>query len=223
MAQPAYHESLPYIDPEPSPDAIAAARALIAAEQAALPAPSLPPLRDPSFSPLIATELARIASKSESETNPESSQSKSEPQSSRSDALDLTRYEAQDALPPRPAPLRAPLQTAAVSSAYLASRAQHLNLLERHGRNAWLLGNYHLDAHLRALEADLAAARRDVDLVNAARARAQGDVRAEMDGLADAWRIGVGRVLETEIAVEEVRARIRDELRAAAAGAPAGA
>ncbi|KAF4981409.1 hypothetical protein FZEAL_2757, partial [Fusarium zealandicum] len=34
---PAYHESLPYIDPEPSSEALAAARALITAEASTQP------------------------------------------------------------------------------------------------------------------------------------------------------------------------------------------
>ncbi|KAL7820302.1 Pre-mRNA-splicing factor SPF27 [Trichoderma aethiopicum] len=214
---PAYHESLPYIDPEPSPEALSAARALIASEQqttsTSTSTPSLPPLREPSFSPAISAQLSLI----------QSSQPPQPP-------LDLSRYEAQE-LPPPPsssdeapsesaqATTRRALQNAFVSSAYLSSRAQNLALLDAHGRNAWLLSNYHLEAELRSLERDLAATKRDIDLVNAARAARQTDVKAEMQGLEHNWRAGVGRVLETEIAVQELREQIRHELRSRAAAA----
>lgn len=82
-----------------------------------------------------------------------------------------------------------------------------------HGRNAWLLSNYHLEDQLRSLERDLADTKRDIDLVNAARASRQTDVKAEMQGLEQNWRAGVGRVLETEIAVQELKEQIRQELR----------
>ncbi|OTA01890.1 hypothetical protein A9Z42_0022150 [Trichoderma parareesei] len=212
---PAYHESLPYIDPEPSPEALAAARALIASEQSTSTSTSsssaaLPPLKEPSFSPAISAQLSRI----------QSSQPPQPP-------LDLSRYEAQElpsssSSPPSEATAQATrraLQNAFISSSYLSSRAQNLALLDAHGRNAWLLSNYHLEAELRSLERDLAAAKRDIDLVNAARAARQTDVKAEMQTLEHNWREGVGRVLETEIAVQELREQIRHELRTRAAAA----
>ncbi|UNI15728.1 hypothetical protein JDV02_002234 [Purpureocillium takamizusanense] len=226
---PAYLESLPYIDPEPSPEALAAARALISAEQSSSQPPSsLPPLREPSFSPALTTELSRIAS------------------STPLQPLSLSRYEAQE-LPPAPSTatskakttrrsrrgsassssaaaaaatssyvnddLRPVLSNAYVSAAYLAARNQNLALLDRHGANAWLLSNYHLEESLRAVERDLAAVKRDIDLVNAARQRRQEDVRAEMLMLDESWRNGVGKVLETEVAVEELKAQVREELK----------
>ncbi|KAL3953077.1 hypothetical protein ACCO45_013020 [Purpureocillium lilacinum] len=209
---PAYLESLPSL-----PEALAAARALISAEQSSSssseqqPPSSLPPLREPSFSPALATELSRVAS------------------STPLQPLSLSRYEAQE-LPPLP-PLHPPrrataitssyvnddlrpvLSNAYVSAAYLAARNQNLALLDRHGANAWLVSNYHLEESLRAVERDLAGVKRDIDLVNAARQRRQEDVRAEMLMLEESWRKGVGKVLETEVAVEELKAQVREELK----------
>lgn len=224
------------IDTEPSPEALAAARALISAEQSSSssseqqPPSSLPPLREPSFSPALATELSRVAS------------------STPLQPLSLSRYEAQE-LPPAPAApstttskstrrtrrgsassssassaaaitssyvnddLRPVLSNAYVSAAYLAARNQNLALLDRHGANAWLVSNYHLEQSLRAVERDLAGVKRDIDLVNAARQRRQEDVRAEMLMLEESWRKGVGKVLETEVAVEELKAQVREELK----------
>ncbi|KAM0454683.1 hypothetical protein ACHAPV_005565 [Trichoderma viride] len=204
MAVPAYHESLPYIDSEPTPQALSAAHALISAEQQTFSPPPESPsssAKEPSFSPAITAEFTRLASKQPSQI------------------LDLSRYEAQEIPTKSSSPpsnvdaLRAPLSNAFVSSSYLSSRAQNLKLLEVHGRNAWLLSNYHLEDQLRSLERDLADTKRDIDLVNAARASRQTDVKAEMQGLEQNWRAGVGRVLETEIAVQELKEQIRQELR----------
>ena len=79
------------------------------------------------------------------------------------------------------------------------------------------MGNHELEAELAALERELAATKREVDVVNLERKRRQEGVRAEMESLQEGWRKGVGRVLETEVAVEELRARIREELRRRAA------
>ncbi|KAM0255483.1 hypothetical protein ACHAQJ_005710 [Trichoderma viride] len=200
---PAYHESLPYIDPEPSSQALAAAHALVAAEQSTFSPPPTQPFKEASFSAAITTELSRLASSTPSQT------------------LDLSRYEAQEIPPPTgkqqqassPDDLRKPLSNAFVSSSYLSSRAQNLKLLDAHGRNAWLLSNYHLEDELRSLERDLADTKRDIDLLNAARASRQNDVKAEVQGLEHNWRAGVGRVLETEIAVQELKEQVRQELR----------
>lgn len=165
--------------------------------------PALPSaIRESSFSPAITAELERLSSSSAA-----------------SQPLDLSRYEAQEppsSLAPGQSPadaLRQPLANAFVSASYLSSRTENLALLDRHGRNAWLLANYHLESDLRSLEKDLTDTKREIDLVNAARTRRQTDVRAEMQGLEENWRSGVGKVLETEIAVEELKAQIRQELR----------
>ncbi|CAG9949648.1 unnamed protein product [Clonostachys rosea f. rosea IK726] len=194
---PAFHESLPYIDPEPSPESLAAARSLIAAELSTFQPSPLPQTAEPSFSPAIQTELARVSSKTP--LHP----------------LDLSRYEAQET-PAPDAPtdrLREVLENARVSDAYLASRRQNLELLDAYGKNAWLVGNHQLEAGLRRLEGDLADAKREIDIVNIERQRRQEDVKGEMHTLEETWRKGVGRVLETEVAVEELKEQIRNEMR----------
>jgi pre-mRNA-splicing factor SPF27 len=129
--------------------------------------------------------------------------------------LDLSRYEAQE--PPEasasPDALRDVLAKAYVSHAYLDARCQNLDLLDRWGKNAWLVGNYQLEADLRALEKELADVKKHIDVVNHDRKRRQEDVAAEMHLLEENWRKGVGKVLETELAVEDLKAQIREELR----------
>ncbi|KAF5125221.1 Pre-mRNA-splicing factor SPF27 [Metarhizium anisopliae] len=197
MAAPAFHESLPYID-TPSESELARARALVAQEAQATPRgdTTQQAAPEPAFSETMQTELARVAS------------------STALTPLDTSRYEAQDLPPPGEGTGTAPvLGRAYTSAAYLRGRLQNLELLERHGAPAWLLANYHLEAALGRAEAELARAKGEVDGVNDARRRRQADVAAEMAGLEETWRTGVGRVLETELAVEELRASIREELR----------
>ena len=67
------------------------------------------------------------------------------------------------------------------------------------------------------MERELADARRALDRINLRRRTAQQGVAAEVQGLNDAWRRGVGRVLEAEAAAEELRRRIREETRKLAA------
>lgn len=145
----------------------------------------------------MATELDRVASDTPLTT------------------LTLSRYEAQET-PAHGAPasrLLEVLSNAYVSDAYLAVRRANLELLDRGGRNAWLLGNYQLEDELRQLERELAETKREIDVVNLERQRRQEDVKGEMEMLEQTWRTGVGRVLETEVAVEELREQIREEMR----------
>lgn len=145
----------------------------------------------------MATELDRVASSTPLTT------------------LTLSRYEAQET-PPDSAPasrLLEVLSNAYVSDAYLAIRRANLDLLDKCGKNAWLMGNYQLEDELRQLEKELADTKREIDLVNLDRQRRQEDVKGEMQMLEQTWRTGVGRVLETELAVEELREQIRQEMR----------
>lgn len=185
------------IDPKPTPEALAAARALIAAEPPSSNPTALQPGREPTFTPAMTTELDRIASNTPLTT------------------LSLSRYEAQET-PEQDAPtsrLLEVLSNAYVSDAYLSIRRANLELLDRSGKNAWLLGNYQLEDELRQLERELADTKREIDVVNLERQRRQEDVKGEMEMLEQTWRTGVGRVLETEVAVEELREQIREEMR----------
>ncbi|KAI1850633.1 hypothetical protein JX265_004343 [Neoarthrinium moseri] len=202
----AVHESLPYIDTEPTPEQRAAAEALIAAELSTIDTsdePSgLPALREPSLSPLAAQEQERVAAK--------------QPLA----AIDLSRYEDLDE-PAAGAPAeewQRALAWAYTMSTYLEGRHAHLALLERFGKNAWLVGNWQAEAQLAGLERELADVKRQIELVNHARRRAQEAVGGELQGLEDTWKRGVGRVLETEIAVEGLRKDVLERRRAVGDG-----
>ncbi|KAK4241312.1 Pre-mRNA-splicing factor SPF27 [Achaetomium macrosporum] len=208
------HESLPYIDPDPTPAERAAAEALIAHERslvpddpnhALLPPPPRPTEASQYLTPLLRAELQRLSSSAD-------------PSKSKLNALDLSRYEAPD--PPSPTTLsrlsaseasrqlQASLARAYASQAYVASRRTHLALLDTYGKNAWLVGNYHLEGELKAVERELGETRRDIDLLTLQRKEAQELAGPELTSLEETWKRGVGRVLETEAAAEALRREV---------------
>ena len=206
----AVHDSLPYIDAEPSAAQRAAAQSLIDAEISSssdpTTHPSLPQLPPSHFTPLIEAENLRIQNK--------------QPLT----AIDLKRYEALE--PPTTSPgsdarhpetlekWRAALAQAYTSHSYLTSRQNNLALLEEFGKNAWLIGNSQLEDVLRELERELAERKTEIDVLAVERRSAQDAVGGEVKGLEEAWRKGVGRVLETEVAGEGIRRDILERRRA---------
>lgn len=204
----AIHDSLPYIDVEPTLSERASASALIAQEVGSEQPdghPSLPSLAPLHFSPLMESELLRIENKQPLK------------------AIDLTRYEALE--PPTTSPdsdekapetliaWREALQKAYTSQSYLVGRTTNLALLEKYGKNAWLIGNAQLEDVLRGLEKELAGSKAEIDSVVIERQNAQEAVGGEVKGLEETWKRGVGRVLETEVAAEEVRQEILERRR----------
>lgn len=192
------------IDLEPTPEDRAAAEALISLERATIPddphhalLPANPP---PTFTPAIQAELDRISA-SPDPSAPALLQ-----------AIDLSRYEAPELPGPTASATASDLQPALAQAytamSYLAGRRQNLALLDTYGKNAWLVGNWHLEAELAALERDVAAARRELDLVTIGRRRLQDDAGGEIRGLDDTWRRGVARVLEAEVAAEGLRREV---------------
>jgi pre-mRNA-splicing factor SPF27 len=211
------------IDADPTPAERAAAEALIAHERSLVPDDPhhalLPPppasTPSPFLTPLLTAELTRLSSAAD-------------PTKSKLAALDLARYEALDPPPPgtlsslpaaeATALLQQTLARAYSSQAYIASRRAHLALLDSYGKNAWLVGNYQLEGELRALERELAEARREIDLVTVQRKQAQELAGPEMASLEETWQRGVGRVLETEAAAEGLRREGLEVRRRVAAG-----
>jgi pre-mRNA-splicing factor SPF27 len=203
------HDSLPYIDDEPTAAERAAAQALIDAElppsSATEPHPSLPALPSQHFSPYIEAELLRIKNK--------------EPLT----AIDTKRYESLDAPSTTPhsdqndpASLRKwrqALSQAYISHEYLTSRATNLHLLEEFGKNGWLIANSGLEDELRVIERELALRKTEIDVLVVERKNAQESVAGEIKGLEEGWKRGVGRVLETEVAAEGIRRETLERMR----------
>jgi pre-mRNA-splicing factor SPF27 len=201
------HDSLPYIDVEPTPSQRAAAQSLIDAELLSTsktePHPSLPPQPTHHFSPLIEAELRRIENK--------------EPLN----AIDRTRYESLSPPSPSPSPnptatleaWRQTLSQSYTSATYLSTRSTNLALLHEFGKNSWLIGNSQLEDILKGLERELELVKGEIDGVVIERRDAQEGIAGEVRGLQEGWKRGVGRVLETEVAAEGVRREILERRR----------
>jgi pre-mRNA-splicing factor SPF27 len=122
--------------------------------------------------------------------------------------IDLSRYEAS----PDTADTST-LKAAYTNSAYLTKRLQALELLDQFGKNAWLVANSQLEDMLREVEKELVETRGSVEGVNRERKGVQEGGRGQLEGGERLWREGVGRVVETEVAVGEVEGRWREGLR----------
>ncbi|KAI4799555.1 hypothetical protein E4T44_11589, partial [Aureobasidium sp. EXF-8845] len=187
------------IDAVPSEQELGAARALIQAE---LPQdhkttlhPSIPESRPIKFSDLVQAEHDRLSSGAEKEQG-----------------IDLSRYEAQDAPPTNDTEKwRATLQQAYASSEYLESRQVNLSLLETYGKNAWLISNDQLEAILRAAERDVSQRKIELEDIDKTRREAQAARRGELEALEQQWKIGVGQMIEVEVAAEKLRLEILDK------------
>jgi pre-mRNA-splicing factor SPF27 len=122
----------------------------------------------------------------------------------------LSRYEA----PEKPTDDSDPdswrnaLREAYISSSYLSGRLANLSLLEEYGKNAWLISNSQLEDILRDLERELTERKEAVENVNRARKAAQENSRAELIGLEEAWKQGVGKIIEVQLATDGVRREI---------------
>ncbi|CAK7220456.1 hypothetical protein SCUCBS95973_004162 [Sporothrix curviconia] len=200
------HESLPYVDPEPTPAQREAAEALIAAERATVPDDPhhalLRPLYEPNLTLAMKEAVQRHADTKAKGVKPEPLR-----------AIDMSRYEMDEDTPEDNDATVVAVTKAYTSQTYLRGRRAHLALLDRFGKNAWLVSNWQAEADLKSLEADLAETRKAVDLVTVQRQRAQNEAAGELQSLEETWRTGVGRVLETEAAAEELRLQILDTRR----------
>ena len=168
--------------------------------------PSIPPLPQPKFSNLIQQELDRKAANLPL-----------------TGGIDLSRYEAPE--PPSTTHTsdgekaeisrewQDTLQKAYASSSYLSTRITNLSLLDEYGKNAWLIGNSQLEEILKDLERELVEIREATEEVNRARKSVQEGSRGEIEGLEQAWRRGVGRMLEVEVAAEGLRREILERRR----------
>lgn len=108
------------------------------------------------------------------------------------------------------------LRQAYTSSEYVQGRLTQLGLLERFGKNSWLVGNSQLEDILKSIEAELADVRKQQEEVETLRRLQQENVHGEIKTLEDTWKKGVGRVLETEVAAEGLKQQILEKRRAGA-------
>ncbi|KAF2742350.1 hypothetical protein M011DRAFT_287899 [Sporormia fimetaria CBS 119925] len=213
------YDALPYVDATPSEPALSAAKSLIDTDirttgidttqlhPALIPAATY----TPRFSSAVELEHARLLADA----------------SSKLSAIDLTRYDELEA-PPNTTPTsdedrpellakwKQALERAYTSAEYVNGRTTQLGLLERFGKNAWLVGNAQLEDILKGIEAELALTRKEYEEVEAVRRANQERVHGEIKTLEETWKKGVGRVLEVEVAAEGLKQQILERRRAGA-------
>lgn len=139
--------------------------------------------------------------------------------------IDLSRYEAPEAPSTDGkdqtqilSDWRETLQKAYTASAHLSTRHENLSLLEAHGKNAWLIGNHQLEEVLGRMEKELQEVKEATETLNKERRVRQETVKAEIDGLEDAWRRGISGIINVEIASENLRMKILEKRRHQARG-----
>ena len=129
--------------------------------------------------------------------------------------VDMSRYSALPTLPPTSASseqAQQALRQSRINATYLRLRNEQLELLEKYGRNAWLVGNDTLESILREKEKGLVETRGAVEEVNRGRKAGQierGEGEEGVLGLEKRWRDGVGRGIEVGVAVRGVEERLR--------------
>lgn len=165
----------------------------------------------PKFSQFIEQEHARL------QADPTSKLS----------AIDLKRYQEPETPPntdptsdeDRPELLdkwEKTLKAAYVNSEYVNGRLTELGLLEKFGKNAWLIGNSQLEAILKSIETELALVRKEHEEVETIRRSQQEAVHGEITTLEKTWKEGIGRVIEAEVAAEGLKQQILEKRRAGA-------
>ena len=137
--------------------------------------------------------------------------------------IDLSRYEAPDPPSASSTAGKAPsdvlsdwrnaLQKAYTSSSHLSTRHENLSLLEEYGKNSWLIGNSQLEEILRDLEKELVGTKEATEAVHKQRKMTQEARRGELVGLQDAWKRGVGGIIDVELAAENLRMEILEKRR----------
>ena len=172
--------------------------------------PSLPSVYQPHFSVTIEAELKRIAAAENDNKTPKSRE--------KLQAVELSRYEPSD--PPGPSASvdqwRSTLQQAEVNESYLLERKVNLGLLEKFGKNCWLIGNSSLEDIYTQLQGELSDTRRQLEEVESQRQKKQIAIGGELKALEESWREGIERMLATKAAAEKLRLQLLEHMGKAA-------
>lgn len=188
------------IDSNLSPAQLDAAATVLASEARTEGSETLHPSISTSYEPSFSLLINSAHSQLESEAPP------GDPKS----GIDLSRYEepsAPTSSSDREA-WRTSLRAAYISQAYLTERQLNLSLLDKYGKNAWLIGNSQVEEQLGSLEKELADVKRELEIVEEERRQRQEGVRGEIEGLEQSWRATVGRAIEAEVAAEGLRKEV---------------
>lgn len=104
--------------------------------------------------------------------------------------------------------MKAALRTAYANMTYLSERQTNITLLEEYGKNAWLIGNSHTEDMQKRLQVELEATKAEIETINRNRKTAQEDSKGELLGLEETWKQGISRIIETQLATDELRRQL---------------
>lgn len=137
--------------------------------------------------------------------------------------VDLTRYENSEEVShnSNDEALQDALRTAYTNLTYLKGRQTNIGLLEDYGKNAWLIGNSHIEDIQKRLDAELATLKSSSESTNKARKASQEESRGELIGLEETWKEGIGKIIETQVATDALRQDLVRKRNAPASGADA--
>lgn len=135
-----------------------------------------------------------------------------------SGGIDLSRYESSEDLSPdsNVETIKAALRSTYANMTYLRGRQTNISLLEEYGKNAWLIGNSHLEDTQKRLDSELANVEKRSENTNRVRKAAQGDSKGELLGLEETWKQGISRIIETQLATDQLRQDLAQKRHAAA-------
>lgn len=125
--------------------------------------------------------------------------------------VDLGRYEASEEVSPESdiETLKSVLRTTYTNISYLRDRETNIALLEEYGKNSWLIGNSHLDDVQKRLDSELANLRTRTEETNRARKMLQEDAHGELLGLAETWKRGIDKIIQTQLASDGLEQQLK--------------
>lgn len=104
--------------------------------------------------------------------------------------------------------LKSALRTTYANTSYLRDRESNIALLETYGKNSWLIGNSYLDDIQKRLDNELASLKTRSEDTNKARKLLQEDAQGELAGLAETWKQGIDKIIQTQLACDDLRQKV---------------
>lgn len=124
--------------------------------------------------------------------------------------IDLGRYEASEEISADTDSevLKSVLRRTYTNISYLRDREANITLLESYGKNSWLIGNSHLDDIQKRLDGELTSLKTQSEEANRERKMMQEDAQGELLGLAETWKQGIDKIIQTQLACDGLKLQL---------------
>lgn len=156
--------------------------------------PAIADLPDTRLTPTLQQEIDRVAAGR-----------------SFSGGIDLGRYEASEEISADSdvEVIKSTLRTTYTNISYLRDREANIALLENYGKNSWLIGNSHLEDVQKRLDSELTSLKTQSENTNRERKTLQEDAQGELVGLAETWKKGIDKIIQTQLACDELEQQLK--------------